>query len=145
MYGVSLRVLGYLTCFLREGVLGRLSVRSPPAFADEETAALVVVNGGKPGFAGYDAPRAVPLTVACARRFPHFALCSLCNAAGLSFSASRRVWTRRTVSTCSLGRCSHARYGVRQRWLPVVVKGRGGPAPSGRGRGGGVAGSLTPR
>ena len=47
------------------------------AFADEEVAALVVDNGGMAGFAGYDAPRAVPSTVACARLFPHFTLCSL--------------------------------------------------------------------
>ena len=68
-----------------------------PAFAREEVAALVVDNGGMPGFAGYDAPRAVPSTVACARLFPHIMLCSLYFSAGPRSSASWWVWSRRTV------------------------------------------------
>ena len=58
-------------------LLFTVSMSRFPAFADEEVAALVVDNGGMAGFAGYDAPRAVPSTVACAILFPHIMLCSL--------------------------------------------------------------------
>ena len=78
-------------------LLKTVSMSLFPAFADEEVAALVVDNGGMAGFAGYDAPRAVPSTVACARLFPHIVLCSLCSSAGPRSSASWWVWSRRTV------------------------------------------------
>ena len=50
--------------FLREGVL-RSSLCTFTPLADEEVAALVVYNGGIPGFAGYDAPRAVLAFTRC--------------------------------------------------------------------------------
>ena len=61
--------LWYFTHFPRGCELGPSLCPFTPAFADEEVAALVVDNGGMAGDAGYDAPRAVPFTVACARRF----------------------------------------------------------------------------
>ena len=89
--------------------------------------------------------------VACARRFPHFTLCFLCIPAGKLFAVGMDqkdcffVHTPVVFTGVVLGRCSHARFGVRQWWLPGRWKGRGCPPPLGRGRGGGVAGSLTPR
>ena len=69
--------LWYFTHVLRGCELGSSLCPSTSTFADEEVAALVVDNGGMDGVAGFDAPRAVPSTVACARRFLHVMLCSL--------------------------------------------------------------------
>ena len=77
--------LWYFTHYLRGCGLGSSLCPFTPAFADEEVAALVVDNGDTAGVAGYDAPRAVPSTVACARRFPHVMLCSFCMVAAKLF------------------------------------------------------------
>ena len=66
-------------------------------------------------------------------------------AVGMDQKDSFYVHTPVVFTGAVLGRCSHARFGVRQWWLPVVRRVEGDPPPLGRGRGGGDAGSVTPR
>ena len=127
------RVLGYFTYFPREGALGSSFLRSslPSPMRKRPRSSLSTVIW--------------PVLLVTL----HLALsCGMCKAVsavhavfplhggrsklfgiavGMDQEDSFYVHTPAVFTGTVLGRCSHARFGVRQWWLPVVRKAEGGP------------------